>query len=58
MYIGTPNRIKKLVEKGAMKIKKSAFKHLVIDSHLNVKSQSIFDIFETRDDTFDLLILS
>ncbi|CDW89361.1 UNKNOWN [Stylonychia lemnae] len=58
LYIGTPNRVKKLAEKGAMKLKKSNFKHLVIDSHLNVKNQSLFDIFETRDDTFDLLILS
>eukprot|EP00347_Sterkiella_histriomuscorum_P013829 403363206 len=58
VYVGTPNRIKKLVERGAISVKKSTFKHLLIDSHLSAKSQSLFDITETRDDTFDLLILS
>ena len=38
IYVGTPNRLKKLVERNAIKLKKPTFKYLVLDSHLNVKS--------------------
>jgi hypothetical protein len=55
--VGTPNRIKKLVETGSIKVTKKKFRYLVIDTALNPKQLSIFDIKETRDDTLDLLFL-
>jgi len=58
IYVGVPNRVKKLVELGAIKVASSKFKHIVIDSHLNAKNFSIFDIYETRDDLYDLFMLA
>ena len=58
IYIGVPNRIKKLAEIKSIKLKSSQFSNIVIDCHLNQKNFSIFDIWETRDDTFDLLLLA
>ena len=57
VLVGTPNRIKKLVETGSIKVTKKKFRYLVIDTALNPKQLSIFDIKETRDDTLDLLFL-
>lgn len=34
------------------------FKEIVIDTHLNPKKFSIFDIFETRDDIYDIFLLA
>lgn len=53
-----PNRVKKLVEVGTVNLKGSHFKHLIIDTRLNPKNFSIFDVLETRDDTLDLLLLA
>ena len=58
VYVGVPNRIKKLIEVGTVNVKGKHFSHLVIDSKLNTKNYSIFDILETRDDAYDLLLLS
>jgi hypothetical protein len=58
VYIGVPNRVKKLIELGTIKVKGRNFKCLVIDTHVNPKSYSIFDILETRDDTYDILMLA
>ena len=58
VLVGTPNRVKKLVEFGSIKVTKKKFKYIVIDTELNSKQLSIFDIKETRDDTLDLLLLS
>lgn len=58
VYIGVPNRIKKLVEVGTIKVKSGQFKCLVFDTHLNPKNFSLFDVLETRDDTFDILMLA
>lgn len=58
VYVGVPNRIKKLIEVGTIKVKSSQFKCLVFDTHLNPKNFSIFDVWETRDDTYDILMLA
>jgi hypothetical protein len=58
VFVGVPNRVKKLIELGTVNVKGSHFQHLVIDTKLNPKNFSIFDVLETRDDTFDLLLLS
>lgn len=58
VYVGVPNRIKKLIELGSIKVSSRKFRCLVFDTHLNQKNLSLFDIWETRDDTFDILLLS
>ena len=58
MYIGTPNRLKKLAESKTIKLNKPKFRQLLIDTRANSKNQSIFDIHETRDDLFDLIVMS
>jgi U3-containing 90S pre-ribosomal complex subunit len=58
VFVGVPNRIKKLIELGTIKVSNKKFKQIIIDSHLNPKNFSIFDIFETRDDLYDLFLLS
>jgi len=58
LYVGVPNRIKRLIELGTIKATNKKFKELIIDTHLNPKGFSIFDIFETRDDVHDIFLLS
>ena len=58
IYVGTPNRVKKLIEVKTINLRKSAFKYLILDTHLNPKNLSIFDVWETRHDTFDILLLT
>lgn len=49
--------MKKLIALGSINVGSSKFKSLVLDTHLNSKNFSIFDIWETRDDTFDIMLL-
>ena len=58
IYIGVPNRIKRLIELGTIKVKSSNFKQLIFDTQLNTKNFCIFDILETRDDALDIILLS
>ena len=58
IFVGVPNRVKKLIELDTIKVSNKAFKTILIDSHLNSKNFTIFDIFETRDDLYDILLLS
>jgi len=58
IYVGVPNRVKKLIELGNIKATNKKFKEFIIDTHLNSKGFSIFDIFETRDDVHDIFLLS
>ena len=58
IFVGVPNRVKKLIELDTIKVSNKAFKTVLIDSHLNSKNFTIFDIFETRDDLYDILLLS
>lgn len=58
VYIGVPNRIKKLIEVGTIKVKDGQFKCIVFDTQLNSKNFSLFDVLETRDDTYDILMLA
>jgi len=58
VYVGVPNRVKKLIEVGTVNVKGSHLKHLIIDTRLNPKNLSIFDVLETRDDSLDLLLLA
>ena len=58
VYIGVPNRIKKLIEVGTINITSRSVKSIIFDTNLNTKDFSIFDTYETRDDTFDILLLA
>nr|CCA17667.1 ubiquitinspecific protease putative [Albugo laibachii Nc14] len=51
--IGTPARVKKLLESGALSLQNTAF--VVIDMHLNQKICSILDVKETSLDLMELL---
>jgi hypothetical protein len=57
VYVGVPNRIRKLIEVGTIKAKNSSLQSIIVDTHLNAKNFSIFDIYETRDDTFDIFMM-
>ena len=54
VYVGTPNRIKRLAQKDVIKLtgnpNSTGLRYLVIDGSLNKKEQSIFDIGETKND--------
>ena len=50
--------MKKLVELGSIKATNKKFKEFIIDTHLNPKGFSIFDVFETRDDVQDIFLLA
>ena len=58
IFIGTPNRVKKLAELNSIKLNDKNFRMLIVDSKLNTKNFSIFDVNETRDDIFDILVLA
>lgn len=50
--------MKKLIELDTIKVSNKAFKTFLIDSTLNSKNFTIFDIYETRDDLYDIFLLS
>jgi hypothetical protein len=58
IFVGVPNRVKKLIELGTIKASNKKFKEFIIDTKLNPKGFSIFDVFETRDDVHDIFLLS
>jgi hypothetical protein len=58
IFVGVPNRVKKLIELETIKVSNKAFKTILIDAHVNSKNFTIFDIFETRDDLYDIFLLS
>eukprot|EP01098_Paradermamoeba_levis_P002067 TRINITY_DN1241_c0_g1_i5.p1 TRINITY_DN1241_c0_g1~~TRINITY_DN1241_c0_g1_i5.p1 ORF type:complete len:344 (-),score=123.94 TRINITY_DN1241_c0_g1_i5:111-1016(-) len=52
--IGTPNRLKKLCENGALKIQEGRTKFLFIDAAKDKKNLTIFDVKDTFNDMFGL----
>lgn len=56
IYVGTPNRIKKLIEIEAISVSKAMLKFIIVDCKPNSKNQTIFDILETKDDTFGIFL--
>ena len=55
VYIGTPNRIKKLAQTGTIKLGSKKFKSIVFDCSKNQKSFNMLETHETRDDAFGVL---
>ena len=57
IYIGTPNRLRKLSSMEAFDLGKKSdrFRYMIIDCRLNKKNFSIFETHETRDDTVELV---
>lgn len=55
VYIGTPNRIKKLAQAGTIKLGSKKFKSIVFDCSLNKKQFNMLETHETRDDAFGVL---
>ena len=56
VFVGTPNRVKALVECDAVNLGSKKLKSIVFDCKPNVKGFSIFETHETRDDTFALML--
>jgi len=55
VYIGMPNRVKKLGLKGSYSLDK--LRYMIVDCRLNPKGLSIFETRETRIDTLDLITM-
>ena len=58
MYIGTPNRIKKLAQASTIKLGSKKFKAVVCDCTLKKKGFNMFETHETRDDALGVLAFS
>jgi hypothetical protein len=59
VYLGTPNRLKKLAlkETYTMGDSSGSFRYMVVDCRVNKKGFTIFEVKETRADSLDLLVL-
>jgi hypothetical protein len=58
VYVGTPNRVKALLEAESISVATKKLKAVVFDTKPNMKGFTIFETHETRDDTFALMIHS
>ena len=56
VYLGTPGRIKALVEAESISLDTRKLKTIVFDCEANAKGFSVFETHETRDDTFACLM--
>jgi hypothetical protein len=55
IYIGTPNRIKRLAQTGSIKLSSKKFKSIIFDCSLNKKGFNMLETHETRDDALGVL---
>jgi len=57
IYIGTPHRLLKLIERGAIEAKDCrSLRYMIFDCRLNKKTLSLFDIPEVRQDALDVVL--
>ena len=58
VMIGTPNRVKQLVQAESINLSSKKFKTIVFDCKPNTKGFTLFETHETRDDIFGVLLYS